>query len=153
MINGVEEVFVLPFSALDYEYLFWKFRLTRLKSELWCTCFITKTEVLFFLSLCSRLWFLGENSLSQLSRFAFLFTLLFAFLYTRCCCCCSPGELLGWGHLKIRLVSWHTAKRRGGQPKNSWRKNVRQKCLGYVCFKFRVLGLFSMCDNLSHGAG
>ena len=23
------------------------------ESELWCTCFITKTEVLFFLSLCS----------------------------------------------------------------------------------------------------
>jgi hypothetical protein len=37
---------------------FWKW------SDLWCTCFITKTEVLFFLSLCSRLWFLGENSLS-----------------------------------------------------------------------------------------
>ena len=33
MINGVEKVFVLPFSALDDEYLFWKYRLTRLKSE------------------------------------------------------------------------------------------------------------------------
>ena len=33
MINEGEEVFVLPFSALDDEYLFWKYRLTRLKSE------------------------------------------------------------------------------------------------------------------------
>ena len=33
MINEREEVFVLPFSALDYEYLFWKYRLTRFKSE------------------------------------------------------------------------------------------------------------------------
>ena len=31
--NEGEEVFVLPFSALDDEYLFWKYRLTRLKSE------------------------------------------------------------------------------------------------------------------------
>ena len=31
MINGGEEVFVLLFSALEYEYLFWKFRLTRLR--------------------------------------------------------------------------------------------------------------------------
>ena len=31
--NEGEEVFALPFSALDYEYLFWKYRLTRLKSE------------------------------------------------------------------------------------------------------------------------
>ena len=42
---------------------------------------------------------MGENSLSQLSRFTFLFTLLFAFLYTRCCCCGSPGELLGGGRV------------------------------------------------------
>ena len=33
IINEEEEVFVLPFSALDDEYLFWKYRLTRLKSE------------------------------------------------------------------------------------------------------------------------
>ena len=33
MINEGEEVFVLPFSALDYEYLFWKYRDTRFKSE------------------------------------------------------------------------------------------------------------------------
>ena len=33
MNNEGEEVFVLPFSALDDEYLFWKYRLTRLKSE------------------------------------------------------------------------------------------------------------------------
>jgi hypothetical protein len=32
--NEGEEVFVLPFSALDDEYLFWKYRLTRLKSEI-----------------------------------------------------------------------------------------------------------------------
>ena len=32
--NEGEEVFALPFSALDYEYLFWKYRLTRLKSEI-----------------------------------------------------------------------------------------------------------------------
>ena len=31
MINGGEEVFVLLFSTLEYEYLFWKFRLTRLR--------------------------------------------------------------------------------------------------------------------------
>ena len=31
--NEGEEVFALPFSALDYEYLFWKYRLTRFKSE------------------------------------------------------------------------------------------------------------------------
>ena len=29
MINEGEEVFVLPFSALDSEYLFWKYRRTR----------------------------------------------------------------------------------------------------------------------------
>ena len=33
MIIEGEEVFVLPFSALDYEYLFWKYRDTRFKSE------------------------------------------------------------------------------------------------------------------------
>jgi len=33
MINGVEEVLILLFTAFDYEYLFWKFRLTRLNSE------------------------------------------------------------------------------------------------------------------------
>ena len=33
MINEGEEVFVLPFTALDYEYLFWKYRLARFKSE------------------------------------------------------------------------------------------------------------------------
>ena len=33
MNNEGEKVFVHPFSALDDEYLFWKYRLTRLKSE------------------------------------------------------------------------------------------------------------------------
>jgi hypothetical protein len=34
---------------------------SKLSCDLWCTCFITKTEVLFFLSLCSRSWFLGDE--------------------------------------------------------------------------------------------
>ena len=33
MVNGVEEVLILLFVAFEYEYLFWKFRLTRLNSE------------------------------------------------------------------------------------------------------------------------
>ena len=33
MNNEGEKVFVLPFSTLDDEYLFWKYRLTRFKSE------------------------------------------------------------------------------------------------------------------------
>ena len=88
--NHILYIFSREFSLISLVSLFY------LLFDLWCTCFITKTEVLFFLSLCSRSWFLGENFLSQLSRFTFLFTLLFTFLCTRCCCC-SPGELLGGG--------------------------------------------------------
>ena len=62
-----------------------------------CKLFHYKDRSIIFPDLCSRLWFLRENSLSQLSRFTFLFTLLFTFLYTRCCC--SPGELLGGGRV------------------------------------------------------
>ena len=68
-----------PCRRRAYQLSSWKNTILS-KCDLWCTCFITKTEVLFFLSLCSRSWFLGENSLSQLSRFTFLFTLLFTLM-------------------------------------------------------------------------
>ena len=33
IINGIEEVLILLFTAFRYEYLFWKYRLTRFKTE------------------------------------------------------------------------------------------------------------------------
>ena len=69
--NHILYIFSREFSLISLVSLFY------LLFDLWCTCFITKTEVLFFLSLCSRSWFLGENSLSQLSRFTFLLAKLY----------------------------------------------------------------------------
>jgi len=79
MVNGVEEVLILLFVAFEYEYLFWKFRLTRLNSELWCTCFITKTEVLFFLvcALDRDFWERIFSLNSHVSLFYLLFYSLF----------------------------------------------------------------------------
>jgi len=74
---------------------------TRLNSELWCTCFITKTEVLFFL-VCALIVIFGrEFSLSTLTFHFFIYSFFYSLFYAQVVVVVHQGNW--WEEVELHL--------------------------------------------------